>query len=133
PTTSGRFSASDAYSFQYTVPAVAAGGEVIRFTVKTDGMNGNVAQCTITEKLAIQVKPTVQFDMAASASKITSVTSATLASNEKNTYCSGENFWFYVRPYNEAGELANATVKVQNTALLAQPSTVRETSFCSLP
>jgi len=129
PTTSGRFSKSDPYSFQYTVPAVAAGGEVIRFTVKTDGMNGNVAQCAITEKLAIQVKPTVQFDMAASASQITSVSSASLASNEKNTYCDGEKFYFYVRPYNENGELASATVKVQNTALLAQPSTDKETIF----
>ncbi|MCR5248260.1 MAG: hypothetical protein K6E14_10815, partial [Paludibacteraceae bacterium] len=129
PTTSGRYGRSDPFSFQYTVPAVAAGGEVIRFTVKTDGMNGNVAQCAITEKLAIQVKPTVQFDMAASATQIANVTSASLASNDKNTYCVGENFYFYVRPYNENGELANASVKVQNTALLSQASTDKETIF----
>ncbi|MEE1062600.1 MAG: hypothetical protein UH071_02950, partial [Paludibacteraceae bacterium] len=129
PTTSDRYNKSTPYTFRYTVPAVAAGGEVIRFTVNTDGMNGSVAQCAITEKLAIQVKPTVQFDMAASASQITPVSSASLVNNEKNTYCSGEKFYFYVRPYNENGELTNASVKVQNTALLAQPSTDKETIF----
>ncbi|MBQ0156952.1 MAG: hypothetical protein KBT22_10325, partial [Bacteroidales bacterium] len=124
-----RYSKSDPFSFTYTVPALAAGGEVIRFTVKTDGMNGNVAQCSITEKLAIQVKPTVQIDMAASATQITDVTAATLASNAKNTYCEGDPFYFYVRPFNEAGDLASATVTVQNSSLLSAPSTTKETFF----